>query len=137
MTRLRHKRRHGYDVLELLDDLFYRSPFDWVEQSLESLEMLGSPISFETTKDNTNSIKAVFQVPGYGKEDLEIDYANHTLVVKDKTKNDNEKHTLCLRARLPRNINPETIKAECKNGLLTVTAQHKETTSDKQIIHID
>ena len=58
------------------------------------------------------------EVPGYGKEDLSIEAKDLGLYITGKN--------LDFKVSLPQKANLETIKAECKNGILSLTLEKKE-----------
>jgi HSP20 family protein len=90
-------------------------------------------ISFD--KD-TNSFTITCAIPGFKKEDLEMQYANNTLNLKSTVKG-RLGNTLSLSYKVPvkpvQEIDNDLIAASLEDGILTVTLPVKESVKSKRI----
>jgi HSP20 family protein len=85
------------------------------------------------------------EVPGIAQEDLQINLENQTLTVRGERKfarEEQEQNYHRIERRygsfvrsftLPSTIDTETVKANCENGVLTVSLQKKEAAKPKQV----
>jgi len=86
------------------------------------------------------------QVPGFKKEDIKIQIDNEYLVVSGENSDKNESKNYTFREFknekfsrkfiLPKNISEEDIKAECKDGILTIQIKEKIEENKKKYIEI-
>lgn len=95
-------------------------------------------------QDNTYYLK--IEVPGIEKENIQIDYENGYLTVSVKQENILEEANEYIRKERVMSekertfyvgdVNEDSIKANCQNGILTITLDKKEEKKDtkKQII---
>lgn len=95
-------------------------------------------------QDNTYYLK--IEVPGIEKENIQIDYENGYLTVSVKQENIFEEANEYIRKERVMSekertfyvgdVNEDSIKANCQNGILTITLDKKEEKKDtkKQII---
>jgi len=130
LTRIR-PRRLNQDVFAVFDDLFAGPVFS--DDFWRPMHYAYKPVqSTQTDKGITVS----FQVPGYGKEDLELSLEKGVLTLCDKLEKDQTEHRLVERIRLPKNINEKTLSSTCTNGVVTVTVEFAVPKCTKQIIKI-
>ena len=135
-TRTRHRNgmnRRYVDFYSLLDDFLSVHPIDWFSDS--ALEFLGSPLSLGESVDESGAVDGIVatcQVPGYGKENLSVTYSNGFLEIKDKDVDEKAKGSLHLKAKLPKNVEPNTLKAKCVNGILTVNVKYKKNREEEK-----
>lgn len=119
--------RRNNNAMNIFDDMFGNvfgpTIFDTTRWS-------GSSVSYAYTDEG---VDITYQVPGYGKEDLELSLEKDVLRVTDKL----EKHKLDLAIRLSKNLDQDSIASECKNGILTVNVKFvKPETPERRIIKI-
>lgn len=70
----------------------------------------------ETIEWDNGKFKIVLDVPGYSKEQVSLSYENE--VLKITLSNENEGYTQSFALK---NIDPDTFKAKCEHGRLTIT----------------
>lgn len=73
-----------------------------------------------TEKDGSTKINVV--VPGYSKEDLKLEMTDNVL----KLWSDLENKKFVRQWKLSDSIDPKKIKADCKNGILSITLQPRD-----------
>jgi HSP20 family molecular chaperone IbpA len=76
--------------------------------------------SVKADKDGTTKIDVV--VPGYSKEDLKLEMTDNVL----KLWSDLENKKFVRQWKLSDSIDPKKIKADCKNGILSITLQPRD-----------
>lgn len=123
----------------LFDDVFFRS--DRREDAWADGVWVPAVDMFET--DDNVVIKA--ELPGLEKKDISLDFQNGVLTLKGERKSENEvkeenyyrremSYGKFVRSfNLPVNVDAEKIKAEFKNGVLTVEVPKPEGHKPKQI----
>lgn len=129
------------ELADLFDDLFGN-------QKKEKMERRQYDCSPSTNILETNeNFKLEMALPGVKKEDVKIDLEKNILNISsekkvDETTNENENYTrrefvygtFCRSFTLPETIDTDNIKAEVKDGILSVTLPKKEETRiSKQI----
>lgn len=129
------------ELADLFDDLFGN-------QKREKMEHRNYDCSPSTNILETNdNFKLQVAIPGVKKEDVKIDLEKNILNISsekkaEETTNENEKYTrqefaygtFCRSFTLPETIDIDKIKAEVKDGILTVVLPKKEETRiSKQI----
>ncbi len=93
-------------------------------------------------RENTILVRA--NVPGLSGQDLDVSLAGHMLTLKgefpaesseEETVHDRERHTGAFQRSipLPAGVDPETIQAECRNGVLEITVSKLEREKARQI----
>ena len=131
-----------YRVLDSLDALLgEHSPFN------DFFDMFGKDNQFNVTyyrdtypedqhttaklDKKSNKYVLTFTVPGHSRQDLDVSYTrkNGALTVKSKAKDENNLNVF-YSYTLPFDINEDTIKASCIDGLLTVTVEKLKETKD-------
>jgi HSP20 family protein len=97
--------------------------------------------------ERENQIEVVMETPGMSPDDLEIDLENNVLTVSGDKKEEREEEgregTYHLSERryghfsrsfvLPRDVEPEGIKARCENGLLVISVPKSERARRRRI----
>lgn len=120
--------RRNNSSMNIFDDMFGNVFEPTIFNSTS--RWLGSSVSYAYTEDG---VDITYQVPGYGKEDLELSLEKDVLRVTDKL----DKHKLNLAIRLSKNLDQDSIVSECKNGILTVNVKFvKPETPERRIIKI-
>lgn len=102
----------------------------------ESLHSFGMPVDFYTSVSKSDKDQYLIElvVPGLSREDTEILVKNDILSVK-YLKSPHRMSTKGSHWRLPDDVDVESIVAECKNGILTITLPRlsKNTETVKKI----
>lgn len=131
--------------------LRFSSPFDPIDRmSKDIFENLSSP--FERNKmdiiETEASYRVVIDAPGFDKENISVSVKNNDILVIsgkiEKTVDEDESgRKYVVRARstsnfertlaLPDNADIPSIKASCKNGVLTVEIPKKEPPEEKSL----
>jgi HSP20 family protein len=129
------------ELADLFEDLFGN-------QRKEKMERRQYDCSPSTNILETNeAFQLQVAIPGVKKEDVKIDLEKNILNISsekevEETANENEKYTrrefvygtFCRSFTLPETIDTDKIKAEVKDGILSVTLPKKEETRiSKQI----
>lgn len=101
--------------------------------------------------DNQNNIEIIAEIPGYGKEDINIEYENGSLTISGASRNEKEDSSVTyLYRELKRSsfsrsfgvdentLNVKEISAKFENGILKIEIPKtiKEEASKKQTISI-
>ena len=87
--------------------------------------------SVKTEKDGSTKISVV--VPGYSKEDLKLEVSDGTLKLSSET----EGKSLKRLWKISDSVDTKKIKADCKNGILTISLPLKEKNSKITTITIE
>lgn len=140
-------RWNPWREMTLLRDRFNRmfedSVFSYDQQSNDGGMGTWYPASDVIEKDDMFVIKA--ELPGLDKENISLDFKNGVLTLKGERKLENEvkEQDFCrselsygkfIRSfSLPVEVEPDKIKAEFKNGLLTIEVPKPEQRKPKQI----
>lgn len=88
--------------------------------------------SIKTQKDGSTIIDVV--VPGYSKEDLKLEMIDNVLKLSSDL--ENKKFVRHWKLTDSISIDPKKIKADCKNGILTITLPKKDKVSKNTSISI-
>lgn len=95
--------------------------------------------------DNKDSVVAEVEVPGIDRKDLHISVENNVLTIRGERRWEEKKEersyhqverlygTFQRSFTLPTNVNPERVKATCKDGILTITMPKVEAAKRKEI----
>lgn len=78
--------------------------------------------SIKTEKDGTTKIDVV--VPGYSKEDLKLEIIDNILKLSSEL--ENKKFVRQWRLTESISIDPNKIKADCKNGILSISLSPRD-----------
>jgi HSP20 family protein len=96
--------RNIFDALNAIDDAI--------------TEGLDNAVAFtRKVKDNGNSYSLKIDLPGFEKEEIDIEIVNNILNLKAK----NDDDTKSFAFYVPKDINKDAIGAALKNGQLTIT----------------
>ena len=87
--------------------------------------------SIKTEKDGSSTISVV--VPGYSKEDLKLEVSDGTLKLSSEV----EGKSLKRLWKISDSVDTRKIKADCKNGILTISLPLKEKNSKITTITIE
>jgi HSP20 family protein len=113
---------------------------DWFKAERE---LLWKPAIELTEKDNEFKLKIA--VPGVDPKDLDVEVTPEDLLVKAETRREEKEEkgqfhaseletgNLFRAVHFPKKIDPEKIKAEFKNGILTITAAIAVESVEKKI----
>ncbi len=85
------------------------------------------------TIDENGTIKVVAEVPGVGKEDVNLECAESVLIISVDTEN----RKYYKEVELPSTVDPESAKASYRNGVLEVTLTKKHVKPKGQKIKIE
>lgn len=89
--------------------------------------------SIKTEKDGTTKIDVV--VPGYSKEDLKLELVDNILKLSSELKNKIFVRQWKLTGSIT--LDPKKIKANCKNGILTIVLVPKDKKDKTTTINIE
>ena len=129
--------RHPFD--SVFDDFFYPSR----EREAHLSGMNWNPKVDVYEEKDSFVVKA--ELPGVAKEDISLDVEDRVMTLKGETEQDNEvkEENYYRRERvsgsferaftLPADVDPESINAEYKDGVLTVTIPKPEKQKSKQV----
>ena len=139
------KQGQGYRTLRsemdrLFDDFFGLQP---ARRENGAAAALWSPsVDVSETPDNF-TVRA--ELPGMQREDIDLEVENNVLVIRGERKfekqSDGENFHFTERSygsffrsfTLPKNVDSEAIKAEYKDGILTVTLPKREEVKPKKV----
>lgn len=124
------------EVFETLSPRISNRKTGWVLDESQHMNIARHPIHFTNNKDG--SFKIEFDVPGCGKENLEISYDERTalLTVKSKIEEKKEKDYLSSSHSYMVTINDVDLNsfvAECDKGILTITGKRNTNTGTRKI----
>lgn len=110
------------------------SPFSNLFRFLEALPnkiMSQSSLGFEqmNIKEEPDEIKITVALPGFDKKDIHISAQGKILTLNAQKKDKNEIKRVSKQLNLGIEINPKKVRAEYKNGLLTIIIPKKTKTS--------
>ena len=83
-------------------------------------------------KDNGDSYSLKIDIPGFEKEEIDIDIEDNVLNLKAKSADDSKTFAFYI----PRDINKDAIGASLKNGQLTITLPKKTKSTDSKKIRV-
>lgn len=86
--------------------------------------------SIETSKDGSTTISVV--IPGFAKEDLQLNINDNKLVLSSKPENKNLKRSWTITD----SADIKNISAECKNGILTINIPVKAKPDKSRTVEI-
>lgn len=99
---------------KMLDNVF---TFPYHTQPLDNSFIYDS---VKTEKDGSTKIDVV--VPGYSKEDLKLEMTDNIL----KLSSDLENKKFIRQWKLSDSVDPKKIKADCKNGILSISLSPRD-----------
>jgi HSP20 family protein len=132
--------RRAYDLFEQRGHLFGRDLDDWLQAERE---LLWKPALELRETDGEFVLEAA--VSGVDPKDIDIEVTPEDIVLKADIQHEHEekKGTVHIcefqsgrmfrSVHIPKRINPDTVKAEIKNGLLTLKAEIAEEARAKKI----
>lgn len=94
---------------------------------------VSNQVNDEITIEKDGSYKLTLEVPGFSREDLNLTVKEGTLVVEMKRESKKKKAIY----RLGKNIDQDHIKANCKDGLLTISCPVRQPESKTININVD
>lgn len=116
---------HTTNLTRMLDEVF---SFPYQTRVLDDSFVYDS---IKTQKDGTTTINVV--VPGYSKEDLKLEVTDNILKLSSEL--DGKK--FARQWKLSEHIDSKKIKADCKNGILTINLSNKDKTNKTLSININ
>jgi HSP20 family protein len=135
--RIMHR---AYDIFRRNGDSFGKDLDNWLTAERETVWK--PPIEL---KEKDHHFEVTMPVAGVDPNDLDIEITPDDLLVKAETRHEHkedkvEVHTcefesgrLFRAVRFPKKIDPDKVKAEFKNGLLTISAAIAEETRAKKV----
>jgi HSP20 family molecular chaperone IbpA len=132
--------KRAYDIFSGSGSVFGRDLDNWLAAERE---LIWKPAIEMTEKDNQFEIKVA--VAGIDPKDLDVEVTPDGLVVKGETKREKkeekgEVHTsefqsgsLFRSVQFPKKVDVNKVKAEIKNGLLTVVAPVAEEAKSRKV----
>jgi HSP20 family protein len=132
--------QRAYEIFDGNGQIFGRDLDNWLQAETE---LLWKPAIELSEKDNEFLVKVA--VPGVDAKDLNVEVTPEELLVKGESRHEQEEkkgkiHTTEIRSgsifrtiRFPKKVNPDKVKAEFKNGMLTLTAQVAEEQQAKKV----
>jgi len=135
--------RRAYDIFHTNGSLFGRDLDDWLTAERE---FIWKPAIEVAEKDNHFEIKVA--VAGVDPKDLKVEITDEELLVRSETKSEKKDEerdkgrvhvsefqsgSLFRSVHLPKKIDPNKVKADFKNGLLTVNAPIAEAQQPRKI----
>ena len=136
--------RRPYDALTLRDefDKVLDSFFNFDQENTTKGNIWAPTVDVSDDKDN---FYITAEIPGIAKEDVKVNIKNDTLTIcgeKSVNKEDKEKNfyraervygSFSRSFNLPEAVDKDKIKAEYKNGILTLVIPKKEEEKPKEI----
>jgi len=132
-------------IMKRAEDIFRRngSPFgkDLENWLAAEKELVWKPAV--ELKENSDAYELRADVAGIDPKDLQVEVTAEDLLVKGETRREEKREegktyisefqtgSLFRSIHFPRKVNPDRVKAELKNGVLTVTAPFAEATEQQ------
>lgn len=144
LERWRKKQNYPFrDIFSIQDDMnrLFEDFFVPSDGSSSSLSFVPS-IDLSETKEQ---VKIKADLPGMSEKDIEVTLENNVLSIKGKRESEKEtkeesyysKERVCgtflRQVTLPKKINPDSIKAKFKNGVLDITMDKAQEEKSKMI----
>lgn len=89
--------------------------------------------AYDEVKHDKSGTKITIIVPGFSKEDLQLSISNNHLTLSSKL----EDKKISRNWKLSDSADAKNVKAECKNGILTIDIPLKTKSDKSSIINID
>ena len=119
-------RRVVKDIVKMWED--FDNMFNWTTTVWTQEEQR----NWKTYKLEDGSIKLVIDLPGYGREDVEIEVEDNIITIGGEL----EDREFSKSFRVPKDTDVDNIDAEMKNGVLTVVVPIMEQKSKSKKIRI-
>lgn len=132
--------RRAYDIFSGNGEIFGRDLDDWLRAERE---LVWKPSIELEEKDN--EFRLQIGVPGVDPKDIDIEVTPEHILIKAETKHEHEEKkgkvhvcefhsgNLFRAIHLPKRIDPDKVKAEFKNGMLSLKAEIAEAARSKKI----
>ena len=113
------KRKSGLPTMEtFLNDFFGKSFFDEFNHSF---------LPKVKTKENEESYELSFALPGFKKEDININIEDDVLIISSKVEKDDFKQSFENRYQVPEDVDVDKINATMEDGILKIkVGKYKE-----------
>jgi HSP20 family protein len=141
MDRTRDRiMRRAFDIFNMNGGTFGRDIEDWLEAERE---LVWKPSIELEEKDN--EFRLQIAVPGVDPKDIDIEVTSEDVLVKADVHHEHKEKkgevhacefasgNLFRSIHLPRKIDPDAVKAEFKNGMLSLTAPIAEEVRAKKV----
>lgn len=139
-TITKSNRNDYLDLFNLMDNFF--------NESIPSTRVLRNDTFKIDVKDNEKAYLIDAELPGFKKEELQINMENDCLTISAEKSEENEetkdkyihkerKSSLVKRTIYLKDVSPENIKASFENGLLTITVPKLTKESNTKAIEIE
>ena len=116
-SRSRKDRRTGLSSLDYLTDSLLKYPFD-------------SAFGLESKKNEDGTLSVSLDVPGIKKEDISVEVSADNIVnVSGQRKTTTSSYSVNKSFYVPDGYDPDSLKAELKDGVLTLMLSIKPTES--------
>lgn len=134
MTLLKvNRRQNGIPtVFDIFDEVFNRNfPYNWMGEK-------GAFVPSVNIKETENAFQLEFAIPGFDKNDIDIQVENDYITISGKKEVSKEESTEEFTRKefsfgnfkrtfsLPENVNTEKVEANYENGILRVGLPKKE-----------
>jgi len=110
------------DILNMFDSFFRDDVFENYFQSLG--------VHQHKSEDGTYSVSV--DIPGIKEQDVSLSLENNIVTVKGERKTANSSYQVNKSFTLPEDCDPDTLKAELKDGVLTVSLEAKQLPEAKE-----
>jgi HSP20 family protein len=132
--------KRAFEIFDGNGHIFGRDLDDWLQAERE---LVWKPAIEMEEKDN--EIRLQVAMPGVDPKDIDIEVTSEHILVKAETRHEHNSEegqvhvceftsgNLFRSVRLPKKIDPEKVKAEFKNGMLSMTAEIAKEAQAKKI----
>jgi len=132
--------KRAYDIFDGKGQPFGKELEDWLQAERE---LVWKPAIELEEKDN--EIRLQIATPGVEPKDIDIEVAPEYVLVKAETQHEHKKEkgqvhiceltsgNMFRSVRLPKKIDPDKVKAEFKNGILSLTAEIAKSEQARRI----
>ena len=113
------KRKSGLPTMDtFLNDFFGKSFFNEFDQSF---------LPKVRTKENEENYELSFALPGFKKEDININIEDDVLIISSKVEKDDFKQSFENRYQIPEDVDVDKINATMEDGILKIkVGKYKE-----------
>lgn len=87
-----------------------------------------SDMGLQYSENEDHTLTYSVDVPGIKEEDLTVEVSDYTVNIKGMRKTNKSEYSVKKSFLIPKNYNPESLKAKLADGVLTITIEPKTET---------
>jgi HSP20 family protein len=110
----------------------YNDPFDVFDRLLNNRVSLVYTRDY-FTEDKDNKLILEVPIPGFKKDDISIEISDGLLKIEGKDTDSHWTESFTKNFKIPNRLDPESIKAEVKDGILKISFERDKASLPKTI----